>query len=143
MLKLLEMSATANVQCVLWCTSVCIWSIAAQRQRELKEKCKETFFVNINEKDVQLANYRQFLVFRRIPANHEIQTKWLAAINHLHPVTKKPCLPSRYDVLCSDHSKPDDFKPSRHGVLQLLKPGVVPSVFAWGKDTKVSIGEVG
>ena len=101
------------------------------------------FVLYVFKKKPHLAKYQPFLVSCSIPANQEIKAKWLAAINRLDPVTKKPWVPSKYDVVCSDHFKPDDFKPSRHGVLQLLKPGVVPSLFAWGKDTKVSIGEVG
>ena len=73
-----------------------------------------------------------------IPCEIPKRKKWLHAINRV--VNKNNAwIPSRYDVLCSEHFRKEDFELSRHKTLQILKKTAVPSLFSWKVQVQVSV----
>ncbi|KAJ8286843.1 hypothetical protein GJAV_G00043940 [Gymnothorax javanicus] len=80
---------------------------------------------------VNRADGRKEISFHRIPSDKQRKRLWVRAIKRIDAVTKKLWVPSKYDVLCSEHFREDDFYTSKHRHLKMLKKTAVPSVFSW------------
>ena len=76
-------------------------------------------------------------VFSAYPVIYK-KKMWLHAINRV--VDKnKAWIPSRYDVLCSEHFREEDFEFSKHKQLKMLKKTAVLSLFSWKVQVQVSV----